>query len=340
MSDLSQTLALLADGATLTVEQSSTAFDAIMSGSVEPIQVAAFLTALRVRGETIEEIVGGAHVLRANADRIDAPDHAIDIVGTGGSGLDTLNVSTAASFVVAAAGVPVAKHGNRAASSKSGSADVLEALGGNLDISFENVQKALDLTNFTFLYARAHHKAMRHVAPVRAELKFKTIFNLMGPLSSPAQAKVQLLGVFDRKWVRPAVETLASLGSVRALVVHASDGMDEITLSGPTYAAELKDGAIQEYEINPTDLGLPLTPLEQLLGGDVQHNANAIRALMDGEKSPFRDMVLANAGAALMIAGKAETIKEGVQFAAGIIDDGQAKSVMETWATFTQECEA
>lgn len=338
MPDLASTLGILAEGNTLTAQQSADAFDAIMSGEVDPLQISAFLTALRVRGETVDEILGGALAMRAKADNIEAPDHAIDIVGTGGSGLDTFNVSTATCFIVAAAGIPVAKHGNRAASSKSGSADVLEMLGGNLDISFEKVQQALDETGFTFLYARAHHQAMRHVVPVRASLKFKTIFNLLGPLSNPAQAKIQLLGVFDRKWVRPMADTLAQLGSTRALVVHASDGMDEITLSGPTHVAELKDGSITEYDLSPADIELPVTPLEDLLGGDIHYNANAITRLLDGEPSPFRDIVTANAGAALMLAGKTDTIKEGVLLAADIIDKGQAKECLNAWATFTQEC--
>ena len=338
MPDLSDILGLMADGNTLTVQQSSDTFDAIMSGDVDPLQISAFLTALRVRGETVDEILGGAQAMRAKADQIQAPDHAIDIVGTGGSGLDTFNVSTATCFVVAAAGIPVAKHGNRAASSKSGSADVLEKLGGNLDISFDKVQQALDETGFTFLYARAHHQAMRHVAPVRASLKFKTIFNLLGPLSSPAQAKIQLLGVFDKKWVRPMADTLAKLGSTRALVVHASDGMDEITLSGSTHVAELKDGSITEYDLSPANMGLPVTSLENLLGGDIEYNAKAISRLLDGEQSSFRDMVVANAGAALMLAGKTDTIKEGVLLAADIIDSGEAKASLNAWATFTQEC--
>ena len=340
MPDLASTLGILAERKTLTSQQSADAFDAIMSGNVDPLQISAFLTALRVRGETVDEILGGAVAMREKADMIDAPAHSIDIVGTGGSGLDTFNVSTATCFVVAAAGIPVAKHGNRAASSKSGSADVLERLGGNLDIGFHKVQQALADTGFTFLYARAHHQAMRHVVPVRAALKFKTIFNLLGPLSNPAQTKIQLLGVFDKKWVRPMADTLAKLGSTRALVVHASDGMDEITLSGTTHVAELKGGVVTEYDLSPADMGLPVIPLEDLLGGDIEYNANAITRLLDGVRSPFRDIVTANAGAALMLAGKADTLREGVLLAADIIDKGQAKQCLTAWAAFTQECSA
>ncbi len=340
MPDFFSVLSKLSDGEHLSSSEAQAAFDVLMRGEADLAQMAGFLTALRVRGETVPEIVGGAKAMRARADMIQAPATAIDIVGTGGSGLDTYNISTAASFIAASAGIQVAKHGNRAASSKSGSADVLEALGANLDISFDHVQKALDETGFTFLFARAHHKAMRHVAPVRSSLKFKTIFNLLGPLSSPAQAKNQLLGVFDRKWVRPIAEVLRELGSNHVMVVHGSDGMDEITLSGSTFVAELKNGEITEYEIKPEDVGLPLTPLSYLLGGDTAHNAAAIRSLFEGTQSAFRNIVLYNAGAALKIGGKAETLPEGVMLAAELIDSGKAKSAMENWITFTNSFEA
>ncbi|MBL4639977.1 MAG: anthranilate phosphoribosyltransferase [Kordiimonadaceae bacterium] len=335
MPDFTAVIAKTSVGQTLSVDEAEHAFDILMRGEADIAQMASFLTALRVRGETVPEIVGGAKAMRARAELINAPSNALDIVGTGGSGLDTYNVSTAAAFVASAAGIQVAKHGNRAASSKSGSADVLEALGANLDISFAHVQKALDTTGFTFLFARAHHKAMRHVAPVRSSLKFKTIFNLLGPLSSPAQAKNQLLGVFDRDWVRPIAEVLKELGSNHAMVVHGSDGMDEITLSGPTFVAELKNGKIKEYELSPADLGLPQTPLADLLGGDTAYNANAILNLFDGAQSPFRDIVLANAGAGLMIGGKANSLIDGIAIAATLIDDGSAKSAMSKWINFT-----
>jgi len=335
MPDLTPILAKLSEGACLTAREAENAFDILMRGEADLAQMASFLTALRVRGETVPEIVGGARAMRARADMIQAPDTAIDIVGTGGSGLDTYNISTAASFITAAAGVQVAKHGNRAASSKSGSADVLEALGANLDVGFDHVQKSLDQIGFTFLFARAHHKAMRHVAPVRSSLRFKTIFNLLGPLSSPAQAKNQLLGVFDKKWLLPLAEVSRELGSNHVMVVHGSDGMDEITLSGPTYVAELKNGEIKEYEINPKMVDLPLTPLKELLGGNTARNAAAIRNIFDGEKSPFRDITLFNAGAALMIAGKTKTLKDGVELATTIIDQGLAKATLQKWVSFT-----
>lgn len=340
MPDFFDFLTKLSNGEQLTTEEAQAAFDVLMRGEADIAQMAGFLTALRVRGETVAEIVGGAKAMRARADMIKAPDSAIDIVGTGGSGLDTYNISTAASFIAASAGIQVAKHGNRAASSKSGSADVLEALGANLDVSFDHVQKALDETGFTFLFARAHHKAMRHVAPVRRSLRFKTIFNLLGPLSSPAQAKNQLLGVFDKKWLRPIAEVLHQLGSNHVMVVHGSDGMDEITLSGVTYVAELKDGKISEYEIMPEDVGLQMTPLSYLLGGDTAHNAAAIRGLFDGAESAFRNIVLYNAGAALKIGGKAENLHQGVTLAADLIDSGQARATMEKWIAFTNSFEA
>ena len=340
MPDFIALLAKLSDGYHLTAKEAQSAFNVLMRGEADIAQMAGFLTALRVRGETVPEIVGGAKAMRARADMIKAPHSAIDIVGTGGSGLDTYNISTAASFIAASAGIPVAKHGNRAASSKSGSADVLEELGANLDISFDYVQKALDETGFTFLFARAHHKAMRHVAPMRSSLRFKTIFNLLGPMSSPAQAKNQLLGVFDRKWLRPIAEVLRELGSNHVMVVHGSDGMDEITLSGATYVAELKRGQISEYEIMPEDVGLPLTPLSYLLGGDTAHNAAAIKGLFEGTPSAFRNIVLYNAGAALKIGGKAQTLIEGVALATDLIDSGQARTTMDNWIDFTNSFEA
>ncbi|MFC3051085.1 anthranilate phosphoribosyltransferase [Kordiimonas pumila] len=339
MTDFISILAKMAEGKTLPVKEAEAAFDIIMRGEADTSQMAAFLTALRVRGETVDEIIGGTQIMRRHADTIKAPPNAIDIVGTGGSGLSTYNVSTAACFIVAAAGIPVAKHGNRAASSKSGSADVLEALGGSLDIGMQKVQQALDTTGFTFLFARAHHKAMRHVAPVRASLKFKTIFNLLGPLSSPARAEYQLLGVFDKKWLLPLAEVLKELGSKHVMIVHGSDGMDEITTSGLTHVAELKDGIINQYTISPADAGLETVALEQLLGGDATFNAQAIHSVMNGEKSPLRDIVLMNAGAALKIAGKATTLKQAVSYAAEILDTGKARETMNNWIMFTKECE-
>lgn len=339
MLDMPKMLADLVTGITLTQDDARTAFKAIMSGDADPLQVSAFLTALRMRGETVDEIIGGASVMRDNAARITAPDGTVDTCGTGGSGIDSYNVSTAAAFIIAAAGVPVAKHGNRAASSKSGSADVLEALGGNLELDINQVQQTLDEIGFTFMFARTHHKAVRHVVPVRAALKFKTIFNLLGPLSSPALAKRQVLGVFDRSWVRPIAEVLKGLGSKHAWVVHGSDGLDEITTTGPTYVAELKDGAIEEFEISPIDAGLPTANAVDIRGGDAGYNAAAIRDIMSGKLSPFRDIVTLNAAASLIVGGKADDLKSGVEMANDILGQGKARELMLRWVEYTQKFE-
>ncbi|NVJ70112.1 MAG: anthranilate phosphoribosyltransferase, partial [Alphaproteobacteria bacterium] len=281
--------------------------------------------------------VGGARVLRAKADRIAAPDGIIDTCGTGGDGIGTYNISTAAALVTAAAGVPVAKHGNRSVSSKSGSADVLMSLGANLEISKEANEQSLRENNFAFLFAPAHHRAMRHVAPARGSLQLRTIFNLLGPLANPAHAKRQVLGVFDRKWLRPMAEVLQKLGSEHVWVVHGSDGLDEVTTTGVTYVAELKDGEITEFEVSPESVGLEKADLDDLKGGDAEVNAQAIKDLLAGEKSAYRDIVLINAGAALVVAGKAGSLREGVDIAAGTIDSGAAKALLSRWVQFTQD---
>ncbi|WP_262695123.1 anthranilate phosphoribosyltransferase [Kordiimonas aquimaris] len=337
MPDLAPILSDIVAGRTLSEDEACSAFQGIMSGDVDSAQIAAFLTALRMRGETIDEIIGGAKVMRANAARINAPDATVDTCGTGGSGIDSFNVSTAAAFVIAAAGIPVAKHGNRAASSKSGSADVLEALGGNLELSIQQVQQTLDETGFTFMFARTHHQAVRHVVPVRSALKFKTIFNLLGPLSSPALAKRQVMGVFDRHWVRPLAEVLRGLGSDHAWVVHGSDGLDEITTTGTTYVAELKDNIITEFEVDPEDIGINLVKPECIRGGDAQYNALAIESMMNGEKSAFRDIVSLNAAASLIVGGKIDSLQAGIDKACELIDSGAAKATMVRWARYTQQ---
>jgi anthranilate phosphoribosyltransferase len=337
MPDFHAILTDLAAGKHLSHAEAESAFEAIMTGGVSPVQISAFLTALQVRGISVDEIVGGATIMRRHADRINAPDTAVDTCGTGGTGLDTYNVSTASAFVTVAAGVPVAKHGNRAASSRSGSADVLEALGAKLDLSLSKVQQALDDTGFTFLFARAHHQAMRHVAPVRAELKFKTIFNLLGPLSSPALASRQILGVYSRDWVRPIAEVLKHLGSIHAWVVHGEDGLDEITTTGKTFVAELKNGDITEFTVDPETVGLEQSSLDQLRGGDPTHNAAAITDVMTGKPSPFRDIVLINAAASLIVAGKCSSLREGVEQASQLVDSGKAKAAMEQWIAFTKK---
>lgn len=339
MNDLSPLLAKLITGASLTRAEAKGAFGTIMNGDADPLQVAAMLTSMSQRGETIEEIVAGAEVMREHATRIKAPESAVDTCGTGGSGIDSFNISTAAAFITVAAGIPVAKHGNRAASSKSGSADVLEALGGNIELPMDRVQKSLDITGFTFLFARAHHSAVRHVVPVRTALKFKTVFNVLGPLSSPASAKRQVLGVYDRRLVLPLAEVLRDLGSVHSWVVHGSDGLDEITTTAPTYVAELKDGSITEFEVSPQQVGFEQVALDEIRGGTAEHNASAIRAMFAGVRSPFRDITLMNAGASLLVGGKAGSFEEAVEMAAKVVDDGLAEQALDQWIEFTQGAE-
>ncbi|MCJ9428767.1 anthranilate phosphoribosyltransferase [Kordiimonas marina] len=336
MADLRPILARLADGTRLNADEAEQAFDIIMSGGADLAQMAAFIMALRVRGEEVDEIVGGARVLRAKANRLKAPEGVIDTCGTGGDGHGTYNISTAAALVIAAAGVPVAKHGNRSVSSKSGSADVLMALGANLDMPEAANEQSLSENGFAFMFAPAHHRAMRHVAPARGSLQLRTIFNLLGPLANPAHAKRQVLGVFDRKWLRPMAEVLKKLGSEHVWVVHGEDGLDELTTTGTTYVAELKDGQIREFEVTPGDVGLATATLEDLKGGDAEVNAQAIRDLMAGKPSPYRDIVLMNAGAGLVVGGKAETLADGVKLAAETIDSGKAEALLNTWAAFTQ----
>ena len=335
MDDLSPILAKLVSGASLTHDEAKSAFSSIMEGNADPIQIASLLTAMSQRGETLEEIVAGAKAMRSHATHISAPSGAVDTCGTGGSGIDSYNISTAAAFITVAAGVPVAKHGNRAASSKSGSADVLEALGGNIELPMEMVQKSLDDTGFTFLFARAHHSAVRHVVPVRAALKFKTIFNVLGPLSSPANAKRQVLGVYARRLVLPLAKVLRDLGSTHSWVVHGSDGLDEITTTGPTHVAELTNGEVTEFEVCPEDVGLTRVDLDQIRGGTADQNASAIRAMFDGHQSAFRDVTLMNAGASLLVGGKADSFAEAVSLAERLVDDGGAKKALDRWIEFT-----
>ncbi|TNE65888.1 MAG: anthranilate phosphoribosyltransferase [Alphaproteobacteria bacterium] len=335
MNDLRPILARLADGARLNLEEAEQAFDIIMSGAADLAQMAAFIMALRLRGEEVDEIVGGAKVLRAKANRIQGPEGIIDTCGTGGDGFGTYNISTAAALVTAAAGVPVAKHGNRSVSSKSGSADVLMALGANLEMADAANEQALRDIGFAFLFAPAHHKAMRHVAPARGSLQLRTIFNLLGPLANPAHARRQVLGVFDRKWLRPMAEVLMKLGSEHVWVVHGSDGLDEVTTTGETYVAELKDGAIREFTVSPSDVGLPLATMDALKGGDADVNAAAIRALLDGEASAYRDIVLMNAGAGLVVGRRVPDLAAGVELAAETIDSGRARATLDQWIAFT-----
>ncbi len=328
-------IAKIGTGQQLTESEASEAFDVIMSGEASPTQIGGFLMGLRVRGETVDEVVGAARVMRQKALAIKAPPGAIDCCGTGGDASGTYNISTAVSFVLAALGVPVAKHGNRALSSKTGAADVLASLGVNLDAPIELVQAALDEAGVSFLFAIRHHGAMRHVGPSRAELGTRTIFNLLGPLSNPAGVKRQLIGVFDGAWAAPIAKVLGRLGTERAMVVHGSDGLDEITTTGPTHVAELKDGDVREYDISPEDVDLPIADAADLKGGDADENARALRAVLTGETGPFRDIVVLNAAAALMVADKCETLKEGVSLAAGALDDRRALKKLDQLVAIT-----
>jgi len=332
---LKPTLAKLAAGERLSADQAEKAFDVIMSGAATEAQIGAFLMALRVRGETVDEITGAVRTMRAKALAVKAPAGAIDVVGTGGDGSGTYNVSTAAAIVVAACGVPVAKHGNKALSSKSGAADVLAALGVNIDADFAVVEKAIRDASIGFLMAPRHHSAMKHVGKPRTELGTRTIFNLLGPLSNPAGVKRQFTGVFSKDWVEPVANVLKNLGCEAAWVVHGSDGLDEMTTTGPSYVAQLKDGKVTAFQVTPKDAGLPLAKAADLKGADAKHNAAALRGVLDGKPGPYRDIVLYNAAGALIVAGKAKDLKDGVAQAAQAIDGGKARAVLERWIAIT-----
>jgi anthranilate phosphoribosyltransferase len=329
MADFKPLIAKVATGQPLTRAEAEQAFTIMMSGEATPSQIGAFLMALRVRGETVDEIAGAVATMRAKATPVEAPAGAIDVVGTGGDSAGTYNISTSAAFVVAGAGVPVAKHGNRALSSKSGSADILAALGVKIEQTPEGVAKCIREAGIGFMFAPAHHSAMKHVGPTRVELGTRTVFNLLGPLSNPAGVKRLLVGVFSPAWVEPVANVLKELGTEAAWVVHGAGGVDEISVAGKTKVAELKDGKITVFEISPADVGLAEAPLEAVKGGDATVNAEAFRKLLTGEPSAYRDTVLLNAGAALVIAGKAKTLKEGVALAAASIDEGKAKARLD-----------
>lgn len=326
MVDFKSIIAKVATGATLTREEATDAFDAMMSGDATPSQMGALLMGLRVRGETVDEITGAVTTMRSKMLPVSAPADAVDIVGTGGDGSGSVNVSTCASFVVAGCGVTVAKHGNRALSSKSGAADVLAALGVKIDITPEQVGRCVNEAGIGFMFAPTHHPAMKNVGPTRVELATRTIFNLLGPLSNPAGVKRQMIGVFSRQWVQPLAQVLKNLGAEAVWVVHGSDGLDEITLSGTTAVAELKNGEITGFEISPEDAGLPRAPADALKGGDAQANAVALRAVLEGMPGPYRDVALLNAAATLVVAGKAKDLKEGVALGTQSIDSGAAEA--------------
>jgi anthranilate phosphoribosyltransferase len=315
--------------------QAEEVFDVIMSGDATPAQIGGLLMALRVRGETVAEITGAARIMRAKALRIEAPAGAIDTCGTGGDGSGTFNISTAAAFVIAGAGVPVAKHGNRALSSKSGSADVLTALGVKIDADMALVKESLATNDLGFLMAPRHHNAMRHVAGPRVELGTRTIFNLLGPLANPAGTKRQVVGVFAAQWVEPMAEVLGRLGAERAWVVHGSDGLDELTVTGPSVVAEWKDGKVHSFEVRPEDAGLARGAAADLKGGDATFNAAALRRVLGGETGAYRDIVVLNAAAALVVADKAGDLREGATLAATAIDTGKATAVLDRLVAIT-----
>jgi len=330
-------LAAVAAGRPLTEAEAEQAFGVMMAGEATPAQMGGFLMALRVRGETVEEIAGAARAMRAKMVRIEAPPGAIDTCGTGGDAAGTWNISTGTALVVAGCGVPVAKHGNRAMSSKSGAADVLAALGVNLDADMRLVEKALREAGMCFMLAPRHHGAMRHVGPVRVELGTRTIFNLLGPLSNPAGARRQLVGIFARDWIEPLARVLGRLGAERAWVVHGSDGLDELTTTGPSYVAELDDGAVRSFEVTPEDAGIARAAAADLKGGDAATNARAIAELLDGRKGPYRDIVLLNSAAALVVAGRAPDLRSGVSLAAAAIDGGKAKAALARLVAISNE---
>lgn len=331
IDDFRGLLAKVGNGETLSIGEAERAFDIMTSGDATPAQMGAFLMGLKVRGETAQELAGGARALRAKMHGVKAPAGAIDIVGTGGDHHGTYNVSSCSAFVVAGAGVPVAKHGNRAFTSKSGAADVLSALGIGLELPIEKLEQALVEARICFLMAPRHHGSMRNVAGPRVELApSRTIFNLLGPMSNPASVKRQLVGVFDRRWLKPVAEALGQLGLERALVVHGQDGMDELTTTTKSWAASFEDGKVREIEIAPEDVGVKRASLAELKGGDAAHNAEAIKGVLRGEKSAFRDIVVLNSAAALMVAGKAADLEQGAALAIQSIDNGKAAHALAT----------
>lgn len=337
MADLKQYIAIVADGTSLSQEQARDAFDVIMSGEATPSQIGGFLMALRVRGETIDEITGAVEVMRSKMTRVVAPDEAIDIVGTGGTGTGKYNVSSAAVFVAAGCGLKIAKHGNRALSSKSGTGDVLSELGIKLDISPEQITRCIETAGVGFMFAPQHHAAMRFVGPTRVELGTRTVFNLLGPLSNPAGTKRMLVGVFDEHWVEPLAHVLKNLGSEAVWVVHGSDGLDEITTTGPTKVAELKNGVVTTFEITPDAAGLPVARFEDLKGGDPTFNAAALRALLAGTKNAYRDIVVLNVAAALVMCNKADTLDAGARMAEQAIDSGKANDALSALIATSNE---
>src|SRR5713101_3114414 len=324
MDDLKSIIGKVATGATLSRDEAASAFDSMMSGEATPSQMGGLLMALRVRGETVDEITGAVAAMREKMLRVRAPAGAIDVVGTGGDASGSFNISTCAAFIVAGAGVPVAKHGNRALSSRSGAADVLAALGVNIELPPDGVARCIEQAGIGFMFAPAHHPAMKNVGPTRVELGTRTIFNLLGPLSNPAGVKRQMVGVFSRHWIEPLAQVLKNLGSESVWVVHGADGLDEITTAGATHVVALESGAVRTFEIPPEEVGLARVKPEALRGGEAKQNAQALIAVLKGKKGAFRDVAVLNAAAGLMVAGRAKDLKQAVALAQKSVDSGEA----------------
>ncbi|MFZ0027911.1 MAG: anthranilate phosphoribosyltransferase [Pseudolabrys sp.] len=338
--DFKALIAKVATGATLSREEAAGAFDRMMSGEATPSQMGGLLMALRVRGETVEEITGAVTTMRAKMLGVKAPADAVDVVGTGGDASGSFNISTCAAFIVAGAGVPVAKHGNRALSSRSGAADVLQALGVKIELNADQVGTCIRGAGIGFMFAPAHHPAMKNVGPTRVELGTRTIFNLLGPLSNPARVKRQMVGTFSKQWVEPMAQVLKNLGSESIWVVHGSDGLDEITTAGLTTVAALENGKIRTFEVGPEDAGLSRAKPEALRGGDAEHNARALLDVLKGKPSPFRDIAILNAAAALIVAGKAKDLKQGAMLAAKSIEAGEAEGRLDRLIAVSNSVEA
>ncbi|MGB8112029.1 MAG: anthranilate phosphoribosyltransferase [Pseudolabrys sp.] len=338
--DFKALIAKVATGATLSREEAAGAFDRMMSGEATPSQMGGLLMTLRVRGETVEEITGAVTTMRAKMLGVKAPADAVDVVGTGGDASGSFNISTCAAFIVAGAGVPVAKHGNRALSSRSGAADVLQALGVKIELNADQVGTCIRDAGIGFMFAPAHHPAMKNVGPTRVELGTRTIFNLLGPLSNPARVKRQMVGTFSKQWVEPMAQVLKNLGSESIWVVHGSDGLDEITTAGLTTVAALENGMIRTFEVGPEDAGLSRAKPEALRGGDAEHNARALLDVLKGKPSPFRDIAILNAAAALIVAGKAKDLKQGAMLAAKSIEAGEAEGRLDRLIAVSNSVEA
>ena len=329
MPDLKSLIDIVANGKALSIQEAETAFNVMMSGEATPSQIGGFLMALRVRGETVDEITGAVRTMRAKMLRVDAPADALDIVGTGGDGSGSYNISTCSAIVAAGAGLNIAKHGNRSLSSKSGAADTLAALGVNIEVTPVIVSKCIKEARVGFMFAPAHHAAMRHVGPSRVELGTRTIFNLLGPLSNPAGVSRQIVGVFSKAWVKPLAHVLKQLGSDRVWITHGEGGLDEITPTGTTWVSELKDGEVTSFEIEPEDAGVQRWTLEDLKGGEPAENAEALRDVLKGANNAFRDASIMTAGAALVVAEKAADLKTGTEMAGAAIDDGRALATLD-----------